>query len=56
MQTKLISIEHIEAFIFDFDGVLTNDFVHVNQDGNESVSCHRSDGLAFDVLKKLNKP
>jgi len=49
-------MKDIDAFIFDFDGVLTNDFVHIDQDGIESVSCHRSDGLAFDVLKKLNKP
>ena len=56
MQKKLIQIEDIDIFIFDFDGVLTNDLVYVSQDGIESVSCHRSDGLAFDVLKKLNKP
>ncbi len=49
-------LDHIDAFIFDFDGVLTNDKVYVGEDGNEWVSCHRSDGLAFDVLRKLNKP
>jgi len=46
----------IDAFVFDFDGVLTNNLVHLNQLGEESVSCSRSDGLAFDVLHKLNKP
>ena len=35
--------------------VLTNNLVHVDQDGKETVSCSRSDGLAFDALKKLNK-
>ena len=56
MQNKLITLENIDAFIFDFDGVLTNNLVFVDQDGKELVSCNRSDGLAFDVLRKLKKP
>lgn len=51
-----ISIDEIDALIFDFDGVLTNNLVHLDQDGKEWVSCSRGDGLAFDVLRKLNKP
>jgi len=51
-----ISLNNIDAFIFDFDGVLTNNKVYVDQNGNESVSCSRADGLAFDVLRKLKKP
>ncbi|MDB9938753.1 HAD hydrolase family protein [Candidatus Thioglobus sp.] len=51
-----ISIENIDAFVFDFDGVLTNNLVQMDENGTESVSCSRADGLAFDVLKKLNKP
>ena len=50
-----ISINKIEAFVFDFDGVLTNNIVQINEIGTESVSCSRADGLAFDVLRKLNK-
>ncbi|MDA7834713.1 HAD hydrolase family protein [Methylophilaceae bacterium] len=46
----------ISAFVFDFDGVLTNNLVHLDQSGDEWVSCSRSDGLAFDALRKLNKP
>jgi 3-deoxy-D-manno-octulosonate 8-phosphate phosphatase (KDO 8-P phosphatase) len=49
-------IDNIDAFIFDFDGVLTNNLVYVDADGHEFVSCSRSDGLAFDVLRKLKKP
>tara|TARA_B110000008_G_scaffold271866_2_gene303865 strand:- start:140 stop:640 length:501 start_codon:yes stop_codon:yes gene_type:complete len=49
-------IDNIDAFIFDFDGVLTNNIVYVSEEGKESVQCSRSDGLAFDVLHKLNKP
>jgi 3-deoxy-D-manno-octulosonate 8-phosphate phosphatase (KDO 8-P phosphatase) len=51
-----ISIENIDAFVFDFDGVLTNNLVQMDENGKESVSCSRADGLAFDVLRKLNKP
>ena len=51
-----ISIDDIDAFIFDFDGVLTNNLVLLDQDGREWVSCNRADGLAFDVLRKLKKP
>jgi 3-deoxy-D-manno-octulosonate 8-phosphate phosphatase (KDO 8-P phosphatase) len=53
---KYIPLESIQALVFDFDGVLTNNFVVVGQDGSESVTCSRSDGLAFDVLRKVNKP
>ena len=51
-----ISLDDIDAFVFDFDGVLTNNLVHLSQDGKEWVSCSRADGLAFDVLRKLDKP
>ena len=51
-----ISLDNIDAFVFDFDGVLTNNLVHLGQDGKEWVSCSRADGLAFDVLRKLEKP
>ena len=51
-----MTLEDINAFVFDFDGVLTNNLVHLDQNGKESVSCSRADGLAFDVLRKLNKP
>ena len=49
-------LDDIDAFVFDFDGVLTNNLVYLNQEGVESVACSRADGLAFDVLRKLNKP
>ena len=56
MMNKNISLNDIYVFIFDFDGVLTNNLVHLDQIGNEYVSCSRSDGLAFDVLRKLDIP
>ena len=50
-----MNIDKIDAFIFDFDGVLTDNFVHTDENGKELVSCSRADGLAFDVLHKLRK-
>lgn len=49
-------LDDIDALVFDFDGVLTNNKVHVDENGMEWVTCNRADGLAFDVLRKLNKP
>jgi len=51
-----MNINNISLFIFDFDGVLTNNLVHLGEDGREWVSCSRADGLAFDVLRRLQKP
>ncbi|MBT4765105.1 HAD hydrolase family protein [bacterium] len=56
MTSLRINFEDIDAIVFDFDGVLTNNLVYVNQEGVESVSCSRADGLAFDVLRKLKVP
>jgi len=55
MTKKVFSLSNIDIFMFDFDGVLTNNLVHTNQDGQEFVSCSRSDGLAFDAFRKLKK-
>jgi N-acylneuraminate cytidylyltransferase len=51
-----IPFRSIEAIVFDFDGVLTDNLVSIDQQGKEHVSCSRADGLAFDVLHKLKKP
>ena len=56
MRASTITLENIEAIVFDFDGVLTDNKVYLDQDGKESVSCSRADGLAFDVLHELKKP
>ncbi len=55
MRSKNIKLDDIDALIFDFDGVLTDNKVHLDENGNEWVTCSRSDGLAFDILRKLKK-
>ncbi len=51
----MIDINRINLFVFDFDGVLTDNKFYLNEDGVESVKLSRSDGLAFDMLHSLKK-
>ena len=51
---KNISLSAVDAIVFDFDGVLTNNQVLIDQDGKEIVCCSRADGLAFDMLRKTS--
>lgn len=44
--------EQIEAIVYDFDGVLTDNHVTVTEDGIESVTCDRSDGLGITLLRE----
>jgi N-acylneuraminate cytidylyltransferase len=42
----------IDLLVFDFDGVMTDDCVWVDQDGHESVAANRRDGLGIAMLRK----
>lgn len=41
----------VEAVIFDFDGVMTDNAVYLSEDGNESVRCNRGDGWGIARLR-----
>jgi N-acylneuraminate cytidylyltransferase len=43
--------EQIRLFVFDFDGVFTDNQVYVDQTGREAVSCSRADGLGIQLLQ-----
>jgi N-acylneuraminate cytidylyltransferase len=43
--------ERVQAVIFDFDGVLTDNRVQVDERGVESVTCDRGDGLGLGLLR-----
>lgn len=43
----------IQFVVFDFDGVFTDNRVFINEKGEESVACNRSDGLGLARLKRL---
>lgn len=51
-----ILIEKIDLIVYDFDGVMTDNKVNVDQFGNESVQVNRGDGLAISEIKKLGIP
>ena len=51
-KSKMIPKGEIKLIAYDFDGVMTDNKVIVNQDGVESVIVNRADGLAVDILKK----
>lgn len=50
-----VDFDKIELFVFDFDGVMTDNYFYLDQNGNESVKLSRSDGLAINALHKLKK-
>jgi len=44
--------ENIALLVLDFDGVLTDDRVYLNQEGKETVAAHRGDGMGIARLKE----
>ena len=46
-------IRSIEIIFFDFDGVFTNNYVYVNEDGIETIKSSRADGIGISRLKSL---
>lgn len=43
----------LDLVVFDFDGVMTDNRVIVDQDGREAVLCNRADGLGLAELARL---
>ena len=50
-QKEVIPSE-VSLLVLDFDGVLTDDRVYVNQHGEETVAAHRGDGMGISRVKK----
>ena len=48
-----LKIKDIDIFVFDFDGVFTDNSVYVDQNGVESVMCLRSDGIGIERLNSI---
>ena len=44
--------QKIKLLVLDFDGVMTDNRVLVQEDGKEAVFCNRGDGLGIEILKK----
>lgn len=47
-----LDLSVVRAVVTDFDGVLTDNRVHVDQNGVESVVCNRGDGWGIRLLKE----
>lgn len=44
--------KNVELVVMDFDGVMTDDCVIVDQNGIESVRCSRADGMGIRLLRE----
>tara|TARA_B100000315_G_scaffold33276_1_gene27972 strand:- start:1974 stop:2438 length:465 start_codon:yes stop_codon:yes gene_type:complete len=49
----LLNINNFQLIVYDFDGVMTDNKVYVDQNGNEMVQVNRADGLGVSEIKKL---
>ena len=52
MHGKISKILNVRLFVYDFDGVMTDNTFSLDEHGNEIVSLNRSDGLAVSEIKK----
>ncbi len=51
MAQKLADV--IKLIVYDFDGVMTNNRVYIDENGKESVAVSRADGLGISEIKKM---
>jgi len=56
MITSLNIPRPLKLLVFDFDGVMTDNAVYIDQNGREMVRCHRGDGLGIAMLKEAGVP
>ena len=47
-------LKNIKLLVYDFDGVMTNNKVYIDQDGKETVQVNRGDGLGISEIKKMD--
>lgn len=50
--TQTPNLSAIRALVTDFDGVHTDDYVYVGDDGREHVRCSRADGMGVELVKQ----
>ena len=46
-------MKKVKLLFYDFDGVMTDNNVYIDQEGREMVQVNRSDGLGISEIKKL---
>lgn len=50
--SPLPTLADVDAVVLDFDGTQTDDRVMIDQDGHETVSVHRGDGLGIAAMRR----
>jgi len=55
-QHKRALPKQVDLVVFDFDGVMTDDRVWVDQEGHEAVAANRRDGMGIAALHKAGIP
>ena len=48
-----INFNSVKLIAYDFDGVMTDNTVFINQNGQEMVQVNRGDGLAIEKIKNI---
>lgn len=48
-----INFSTLNLIVYDFDGVMTDNHVYLDQDGREMAMCHRGDGLGVGIIRDL---
>ena len=49
-----IKLSSLSLIVYDFDGVMTDNKVYIDQNGNEMVQVNRADGLGVAEIKKMD--
>lgn len=49
---RQLDLSQVKLLVLDFDGVITDNRVLVNQDGTEAIWCHRGDGWGIARVKE----
>lgn len=52
MKDETPDLSNIKLFVYDFDGVMTDNTFTLDEQGKEKVALNRSDGLAVAEMKK----
>jgi YrbI family 3-deoxy-D-manno-octulosonate 8-phosphate phosphatase len=53
IRTRAANLHFVKLLVLDFDGVMTDNRVLVDQDGREAVWCHRGDGWGIARLLEV---
>ena len=56
LERRALLPDRLDALVFDFDGVFTDNRVTVLGEGQEAVVCDRGDGMGIEMLRKDGWP